>query len=245
MFLRQHRGLKAEENYRGASQRMCHIPPDLRYTDTKKTPLSKCHLTFQQHLWCLCHLYYLLHPVLLLSGTGWTEAGGEHFRHRRISKPGRPLQSSFSAPTQCWVLRKLYSAFCFSAHRKKKSVLLWAAFLCYARLGKCSDYILYTDLRFFCSVKGNTKWAKELKSGWDRRHWKRAEKAGVKLSGSRLVKAAVSNQKQSCFLSVHISSSCWPRPHQSDNFTFTTRRKFRMNGLTEMDNIQWICCLIE
>lgn len=38
---------------------------------------------------------------LLLSGNSRTKAGGECVRHRGISKPGRPRQSCFSAPTQC------------------------------------------------------------------------------------------------------------------------------------------------
>lgn len=70
--------------------------------------------------------------VLLLSGIAWTEAGGEHIRHRGISKPGGPLQSSFFAQTQCWVLRKLFTAHdasCFSARRKDLlgwfTVVLW------------------------------------------------------------------------------------------------------------------------
>lgn len=53
---------------------------------------------------------HIVPPLLFLSGIGWTETGGEHFRYRGISQPGRPLQSSVSAPTQCWVLRKLPSA---------------------------------------------------------------------------------------------------------------------------------------
>lgn len=142
MFLRQLRGPKAEGNYREACQRMCPIPQDLRYTNTRKTPSSKCYVTFYKSLLPP----YILLRLIFLSGVGWTKAGGEHFRHWGISKPGRPLQSSFSAPTQCWVLRKLFSVHdampLFFYYSQKRSVWLihscfiWATFLWWYQVWK-------------------------------------------------------------------------------------------------------------
>lgn len=116
MSLRRHRGPKAVGSYRGASQKMCRIPPHLRYK-TKVCLLSFCAVSVV----CVASMHTI--GSSFVSGTGWTEPGGERVWHRDISQPGGSLQSSISAPAQCWVLRKLCRShddapFGFTVHRK-------------------------------------------------------------------------------------------------------------------------------
>uniref|UniRef100_A0A665XB59 Voltage-dependent N-type calcium channel subunit alpha n=1 Tax=Echeneis naucrates TaxID=173247 RepID=A0A665XB59_ECHNA len=64
MFLKLHRDLKSGRNYRGANQRMCHIPLDPRYKNNKKSPSWKCLC----HLCCLdtCSLFFILQELVEL-----------------------------------------------------------------------------------------------------------------------------------------------------------------------------------